>query len=167
MRLNSKEKKNLEMRREDIIMSVPTFINQLLLLLSSGMVLQEALKMIAVKYGEEDKGKNYFAYSVYEIYRRTEENGEDFLKVFCNFGKESQVKELSRLARILQDSRERGTQLWDKLAKEGENLWAERRRRATEKIRLVDSKMSFPLGLMMLALIIITAAPAMLQMYIN
>ena len=131
MRLNSKEKKNLEMRREDIIMSVPTFINQLLLLLSSGMVLQEALK------------------------------------IFCNFGKESQVKELSRLARILQDSRERGTQLWDKLAKEGENLWAERRRRATEKIRLVDSKMSFPLGLMMLALIIITAAPAMLQMYIN
>ena len=100
--------------------------------------------MIAVKYGEEDKRKNYFAYSVYEIYRRTEENGEDFLKVFCNFGKESQVKELSRLARILQDSRERGTQLWDKLAKEGENLWAERRRRATEKIRLVDSKMSFP-----------------------
>ncbi len=167
MRLNSKEKKNLEMRREDIIMSVPTFINQLLLLLSSGMVLQEALKMIAVKYGEEDKRKNYFAYSVYEIYRRTEENGEDFLKVFCNFGKESQVKELSRLARILQDSRERGTQLWDKLAKEGENLWAERRRRVTEKIRLVDSKMSFPLGLMMLALIIITAAPAMLQMYIN
>ena len=61
MRLNSKEKKNLEMRREDIIMSVPTFINQLLLLLSSGMVLQEALKMIAVKYGEEDKRKNYFA----------------------------------------------------------------------------------------------------------
>ena len=64
MRLNSKEKKNLEMRREDIIISVPTFINQLLLLLSSGMVLQEALKMIAVKYGEEDKRKNYFAYSV-------------------------------------------------------------------------------------------------------
>ena len=77
------------------------------------------------------------------------------------------VKELSRLAGILEDSRERGTDLWDKLASEGETIWAERRRRASEKIRLAESKMSFPLGLMMTALIIITAAPAMLQMYIN
>ena len=55
------------------MMTVPTFINQLLLLLSSGMVLQEALETIAKKYGEEDfKGKNYFTSSVYEIYREAE-----------------------------------------------------------------------------------------------
>ena len=52
--MNSKEKKRIEKRREDIMMTVPTFINQLLLLLSSGMVLQEALETIAKKYGEED-----------------------------------------------------------------------------------------------------------------
>ncbi len=168
MILNSKEKKKMEKRREDIMMTVPTFINQLLLLLSSGMVLQEAMKVIAVKYGEESfNGKNYFTSAVYEIYRSTEENGESFLKRFCRFGKESRVKELSRLAGILEDSRDRGTELWDKLSLEGEAMWAERRRWAEEKIRLAESKMSFPLGLMMTALIIITAAPAMLQMYIN
>lgn len=71
--MNSKEKKRIEKRREDIMMTVPTFINQLLLLLSSGMVLQEALETIAKKYGEEDfKGKNYFTSSVYEIYREAE-----------------------------------------------------------------------------------------------
>ena len=43
--MNSKEKKRIEKRREDIMMTVPTFINQLLLLLSSGMVLQEALEL--------------------------------------------------------------------------------------------------------------------------
>ena len=57
--------------------------------------------------------------------------------------------------------------MWDKLADEGENLWAERKRIAMEKIRLSESKMSFPLGLLLIALILITAAPAMLQMYIN
>lgn len=168
MILNSKAKKKMEKRREDIMMTVPTFINQLLLLLSSGMVLQEAMKFIAAKYGEENfNGKNYFTSAVHEIYRSTEENGDSFLGGFCRFGKESRVKELSRLAGILEDSRERGTDLWDKLSLEGEAMWAERRRRAAEKIRLAESKMSFPLGLMMIALVIITAAPAMLQMYIN
>lgn len=148
-------------------MTVPTFINQLLLLLSSGMVLQEALEAIAARYGEEPYRKNYFTSSVYDIYRDTKENGDSFLNGFCSFGRGSQVKELSRLAGILRDSRDRGTELWDKLAGESEAMWAERRRRASEKIRLAESKMSFPLGLMMAALIIITAAPAMLQMYIN
>lgn len=57
--------------------------------------------------------------------------------------------------------------MWDRLAEEGERLWEERRRRAMEKIKIAESKMSFPLGIMLIALIIITAAPAMLQMYIN
>ncbi len=35
-----------------------------------------------------------------------------------------------------------------------------------ERIKLSESKMSFPLGLLLTALILITAAPAMLQMYI-
>lgn len=78
------------------MMTVPTFINQLLLLLSSGMVLQEALETIAKKYGEEDfKGKNYFTSSVYEIYREAEKNGDNFLKRFCSFSRTCQVKELS------------------------------------------------------------------------
>lgn len=166
--MNSKEKKKAEKRREDIIAAVPTFINQLLLLLSSGMVLQEALETIASKYGEDGfKGKNYFTSSVYAIYKETEENGGNFLNSLCEFGRTSRVKEFSRLTGILQDSRDRGTELWDKLAGEGEAIWAERRRRASEKIKLTESKMSFPLGLMMTALIIITAAPAMLQMYID
>lgn len=149
-------------------MAVPTFINQLLLLLSSGMVLQEAIAAIAVKYGEKDfKDKNYFTSSVYELYKTSEENGDNLIRLFCQFGKDSHVKELSRLAGVLQDSRDRGTEMWDKLANEGELMWAERRRQAAEKIKLAESKMSFPLGLMMVALIIITAAPAMLQMYIN
>ena len=77
------------------------------------------------------------------------------------------MKEFSRVSGILLDSRDRGTQMWDRLAEEGERLWEERRIRAMEKIKIAESKMSFPLGIMLIALIIITAAPAMLQMYIN
>ena len=160
-------RKDAEKRRDDIIMSIPTFINQLLLLLSSGMVLQEAMDKIALKYGEDGGDKNYFTKSVYELYEVSKKNGDNFLNSFCKFGKESHVKEFSRVSGILLDSRDRGTQMWDRLAEEGERLWEERRRRAMEKIKIAESKMSFPLGIMLIALIIITAAPAMLQMYIN
>jgi len=33
-----------------------------------------------------------------------------------------------------------------------------------EKIRVAETKMSFPLGLLLIALLLITAAPAMMQM---
>ena len=72
-------------------------------------------------------------------------------------------KELTRAAGILMENRDRGTDLWEKLAEQSEALWTERKRAATEKIRLAESKMSFPLGIMLMALIIITAAPAMMQ----
>ena len=167
LKFKEKDRKKEAEREEDIIRALPTFINQLLLLLSSGMVLQEALATIAVRYGSEKTEKvSYFRLSVYELYLGCEKNGQDFLQAFCDFSRGTRVRELTRLARILMDGRRRGSDLWDKLAEEGESLWAERRRRAGEKIRLAESKMSFPLALMMIALIIITAAPAMLQMYI-
>lgn len=167
--MNYKAKKLEEKRREDILAAVPTFINRLLLYLNSGMVLEEALAQVALKYGNAGSGKdkNYFAVSVYELYVSSQQNRENFLNSFCVFSRDSRVKELSRVAGILADSRERGTEMWDKLAEEGEELWAERKRRAVEKMKLAESKMSFPLGLLLIALIIITAAPAMLQMYID
>ena len=57
--------------------------------------------------------------------------------------------------------------MWNRLADEGEELWAERKRIAMERIRIAESKMSFPLGLILMGLVIITAAPAMMQMYID
>ena len=167
LKFKEKDRKKEAEREEEIIKALPTFINQLLLLLSSGMVLQEALATVASRYGSEKTAPgNYFRLSVYELYLNCEKNGQDLLQAFCDFSRGTRVRELTRLARILMDGRRRGSDLWDKLAEEGESLWAERRRRAGEKIRLAESKMSFPLALMMIALIIITAAPAMLQMYI-
>lgn len=167
MKFKEKDRRKEAEREEEIIKALPIFINQLLLLLSSGMVLQEALATVASRYGSEKTAPgNYFRLAVYELYLNCEKNGQDLLQAFCDFSRDTRVRELTRLARILMDGRRRGSDLWDKLAEEGESLWAERRRRAGEKIRLAESKMSFPLALMMIALIIITAAPAMLQMYI-
>jgi len=166
--LNSKQKREEEKKKNVIQRELPTFINQILLLLNSGMVLQEALVRIAKGYGElEQDRQNYFTMTLYDLYVQSCKSGENFLLNLYVFSKEVRVKELSRVTSILLESRDKGIDIWDRLAQEGEILWENRRQRALEKIKLTESKMSFPLGLLLIALIIITAAPAMLQMYIE
>lgn len=163
--MNSKQKKEREKEKRDILMTLPGFINQLLLLLNSGMVLTEAFSQIAVNYGRlHDSRKNYFTQKINSIYLQAEETGENPVKAFYEFGRQSNVKELSRAATILLENQNKGTDLWDKLAQQGENLWKERKQMAMENIRLAESKMSFPMGIFLLSLIIMTAAPAMMQM---
>lgn len=157
-------KKTVRKNREEIIMTLPGFINQLLLLMNSGVVLQDAFCRIAGTYGSMPAARqNYFTREIYRIYEESSRSGESVIVGFYRFSRFSGVKELTRAASILMENRDKGTDLWQKLAEQSEALWAERKRLALERIRLAESKMSFPLGILLMALIIITAAPAMLQ----
>jgi tight adherence protein C len=162
--LKSKIKKLMEKNKTEIVKSLPSFINQLLLLMNSGMVLNEAFCKVAQGYGQlTPKRQNYFTVQVYNIYESSQQNGENVIQNFYKFGRTSNVKELARVSGILIENQNRGTDLWDKLCEQSESLWDERKRTAMKEIRMSESKMSFPLGILLMALIIITAAPAMLQ----
>ena len=159
------EKKVLERRKEEILIAMPAFINQLLLLMNSGMVMQDAFKKIARGYGSlEKEQQNYFTREVRQIYENGEHSGENVITLFYQFSRLSNVKELTRVANIMMENQSKGTDLWYKLAEEGERLWQERKRLAMERIRIAESKMSFPLGLLLLSLLLVTAAPALMQM---
>ena len=146
---------------------LPYFINQLLLLLSSGMVLQEAMKTIALNYKNiEYEKENAFVKAYIGVYEDSKGTGKNIIRVFNEFSKNSQIKELSRIGGILIDSDQRGINVWQKLTEEREYLWQQKKGMTLEKIRLSESKMSFPLALLLMALILIAAAPAMMQMYI-
>ena len=154
----------MERNREDIIMTMPGFINQLLLLMNSGITAQEAFMRIGESYGRlPEERQNYFTREISGIIQASQRNGESVILGFYRFSSFSAVKELTRTANILMENRDRGTDLWEKLAEQGEALWASRKNTALEKIRLAESKMSFPLAILLTALIIITAAPAMMQ----
>lgn len=162
--MKSKIKKAIEKNNNDIIMTLPGFINQLLLLMHSGVILNDAFCKIAEGYGKLDKERqNYFTNQVYHVYASSQSNGENVITAFCKFGRTSNVKELARVSAILTENRNRGSDLWEKLAEQSESLWEERKRAALGRIRISESKMSFPLGILLIALIMITAAPAMLQ----
>lgn len=163
--MKSKKKKAMEKNRNEIIMALPCFINQLLLLMHSGVILTDAFCRIADGYGRlEPKRQNYFTREVYALYAASMQNGENVIAAFCRFAAASNIKELTRVAAIMSENLNRGSDLWEKLADQSKDLWEERKRNAMSRIRVSESKMSFPLGLLLIALIMVTAAPAMLQL---
>ena len=165
MKYNSKERKDVKQKKEQILKDLPSFINKLLLLLNSGLVLRDAVEEIIESYRllpENERG--YFKAELIRILDESDNTGESVISGIYKFSRYSGVKELNRISNILMESQNRGTDLWDKLKEQSDLVWEERKRLALEKIHTIDSKMSFPMGLMLIALIIITIAPAMISM---
>lgn len=165
MKYSKREKKEIEKRREEILKTLPNFLNQLLLLSESGLVLGEAFKKISLSYENlPEESKNYFTESIVDILKESNETNENVVILFHRFSRLSGVKELTRLGNTLIENKSKGLDLWDKLEAQNESLWETKKRKVMESIKIKESKMSFPLGILLVSLIIITAAPSFLQM---
>lgn len=163
--MKSKQKKLREAQRTEILYTLPGFLNQLLLLVGSGMVLTDALRRIADGYmALPPKEQNYFTESFTQLWQESARTGESLLTAFRRFSRFSHVKELNRVTGILEENQTKGSALWEKLQEQSEALWTARKQITLARIRMAESKMSFPLGIFLIALIMMTAAPAMLQM---
>lgn len=163
--MKSKQKKLQEAQRTEILYTLPGFLNQLLLLVGSGMVLTDALRRIADGYmALPPKEQNYFTESFTQLWQESARTGESLLAAFRRFSRFSHVKELNRVTGILEENQTKGSALWEKLQEQSEALWTARKQITLARIRMAESKMSFPLGIFLIALIMMTAAPAMLQM---
>ena len=163
--MSSKEKKEREKQRRDIVYSLPAFINQLLLLSNCGMVLSQAIEYIGTNYAAlPESRKNYFTENIVKICEGKSETNESVIIAFHRFARLSGVKELTRVGNILMENRSKGTDLWLKLEEQSDSLWEERKRMVVTDIKLKESKMSFPLGILLVSLLIVTSAPAFMQM---
>lgn len=161
MKSNNKKKKK---EHEEIILSLPSFVNKLLLMMDSGLTLQDAFKRISETYKTLDvKKRNSFINKIISLQESADKTGENPIIGFGIYGRMSGVKELARVSNFLLDNQERGVDMWFKLEELSVALWEERKRMALEKIKLADTKMAFPLGLMLMAMILIMTAPALLQ----
>ena len=151
--------------RQACLHRLPGFLSQILLLMNSGLMLQDAFLRIADSYRcLPDRQKDCFTEEVCRIGLKAQMTGENPIRLFASFGRSSGVKELARISSIMLENQNRGTDLWDRLAEESELLWQERKRAVMERMRVNESKMSFPLGILMLSLLLVTAAPAMMQL---
>lgn len=124
----------MEKNRNEIIMTLPGFINQLLLFMHSGAILTDAFCKIAASYGKLDaKRQNYFTEQIYNIYVASQHNGENVIASFCKFARTSNVKELARVAAIMSENLNRGSDLWEKLARTKRELMGRTKTHSTEQ----------------------------------
>ncbi len=146
--------------REDITSALPEFLSRLSLMLNSGMVLQTALE----RMGSEGKSGNLLLKEFKKLSTDAAKERVPVLRKLRNFAMKEKSRELLRICGIMTANMDRGTELSEKLDRESEFLWHMAKKSVEEKSRLAETKMAFPMALMLLVLILITLAPVMMTL---
>ena len=152
-------------KRESITRYLPEFVNQLVLLLNAGLVLSAAFeKTVEESLHSRSLDNDYFYSKLREISTNMKEMNSPLNAEFRSFAKESGHSGLMRISNILSDNINKGVELTDKLQLESEVLWMNRKRDCEERGRLSETKLTLPLVLFLLVLIVITVSPALLEL---
>jgi hypothetical protein len=158
--------KRIKTARRSVIRDFPEFVDKLLLMLNAGLVISESISRIASDYElRRDEKRQRPLYEELAAIRRRVENTNASLSVELNrMAARSGVRELMRFASIVSDNIDKGSALAEKLKTEGELVWKMRKKDMEEMGRLAETKMILPMTLTLLTLILITMAPAVLDM---
>jgi tight adherence protein C len=158
--------KQIKRTQESIIEDFPEFIDKLILLLNAGMVTEAALRKISSDYEKSrelvSRRALYEGFS--DLIKRAQQTNSTLQRELAEYAVKSQVRELLRFSAIVEDNLNKGSSLAEKLEGEGTLLWMERKKRAEERARLAETKLSLPLMLLLLSLMVITTAPILLSL---
>lgn len=162
------EKEADSKKRMSIMRSLPRFCNQLFLMMNAGMILSDAFETISASYaqrtGEDEDSTGYFEKEIAALRRKDPDRRMSTAGLINEFAVKNDVKEMIRIATILTENEKRGSDVIESLSRESRYLWDERKTVARESGKMIDTKMAYPLGILLILLIVITMAPAMLSM---
>lgn len=151
--------------RREIMKGLPRFCNQLFLMMNAGMILSDAFERICASYAEY--GEDHMSVFEKELTALCMENDghrKSTATLINEYAARHNVKELVRIATILTENERRGSDVIESLSRESSYLWDDRKIVARESGKMIDLKMSWPLGMLLILLIVITMAPALLNM---
>lgn len=142
---------------------LPAMNSQLLLLLNSGLIFNDAFNRIGESYLRRDKKISHLGKVILDIMEKSKKTNISLVLSFDEEAKRLGIKELSRMSGIILDNQYKGVSLKDKLSNERELLWNQRKKMAEERGKLAETKLAFPLAILLMVLIVVTSAPAILQ----
>lgn len=151
--------------RASVSRQLPGFINRLVLLIEAGMVVNSAFeKAVEESIGDSNTSDDYFYSNLKGIYTAMKTANGSMSKGLKDFARNSGVQELMRVSNIIEDNVNKGTELTGKLRSESDMLWMDRKKKCEEMGRLAETKLTLPLMLFLIVLIVITVAPALLEL---
>lgn len=148
---------------ESVERELSEFFNKLVLLINAGMVFTSAFEK-TVAYGSISNSQSYFYDELWKINQKSKESNASVIVELKKFSKRTENKEFIRVVNVISDNINRGTEFVRAMQTESELLSYQRRKRAEEQARVAETKLTIPLAMQLLSLILITLAPAMLDM---
>ncbi len=161
--LRKKEKEALE----SVESHLPQFVTRLVLLLEAGLVVSAALERIIDEYRRTItvvRKKDYFIDRMIKLDHRVRETKGDYTIEIKQFSHRTGSQDFIRIGGLINENRQIGSELSEKLLMEANSLWERRKRSALEKGRVAESKLTFPLMFQIISLITIITAPVFIAM---
>jgi len=155
---------------DSVSRQLPEFASRLVLLLGAGLVLSSAFERIVEESRETASlADDYFYSRMAEIYSKIKETNSPMEQEFRAFARSGESscegsRELMRISNIISDNISKGVELTEKLQSESEALWLSRKRNCEARGRLAETKLTMPLTVFLLALVVITVSPALLEL---
>ena len=120
-----------------------------------------ALKELALDYGGQGTpGAKLLSFALTE----SESKNAPFETVLFDTAKSIKSKDLLKFALLLSDNRSKGTQLCDKLERDRNQMQSGRLSLARARAKKAETKLCFPLTLLLIALMAMCIAPAVFSM---
>lgn len=159
-----KERNEKTVIQNAVLKDLPRFCNQLLLMMNAGMILNDTVEQISKSYeAYDEKERSFFENELIKIIRLNRDKRNSMATVMTEFASQYNVKELIRIAVILSENEKRGSDVIENLGRESRYLWDSRKIIAKERGKLIDTRMTYPMGLLLILLIVITITPALLN----
>ncbi|WP_455938890.1 hypothetical protein [Gemella morbillorum] len=159
---SEKRKKGIT-RINSIRWSIPSFTHQVVLYMNSGLIIPDIMTKLFMRYSESNN-KNALEDMVINAYKNSEIMHMESIAVLQKYADESSVSEFIRIVAIISDGQIKGVDIRGKLENESKILWHDRKKTAEERGHIAESKLAVPLSILLLVLMLITAAPAMMEL---
>jgi hypothetical protein len=156
----------LAKKGDAMLRELPDFLSKLILLLDAGMVFTTAFDRITNTYMENKAsyGDRTLYNEFINIKERVRVSNTPLIRELVCLADRSGKREMIRLMGIINDSMDKGTDLLEKLRQENSLMLELKRKLAEERGQLAETKLSGPMAIQLLVIVLIAVAPALLDM---
>ncbi len=154
-------KKKEEAKKESFENEIPKMIFSFILLLNAGLVTENAFSEL-LRQNENNDNPLYQLMNKLKL--QSENENVSFVNLLYSYAINNPNRDFLRFAGIIYENSGRGSELAQKLEAESEMSYNQRLLTAKARVSRADTKLCFPLVLLLLSLVIICIAPAMISM---
>ena len=153
--------RQLEQRKEELLLDYPEIVNKLALYMGAGMTIRNAFLKMGEDYKRQQKERRRYIYEEILIACNELQSGRSESEVYDHFGRRCQVPVYMKLCTLLsQNIRKGSNDLLVMLRQEADNAFAERKSMAKKLGEEAGTKLLLPMMMMLCIVMVIIMIPA-------